>query len=576
MVPGPSRSDAAAALTSFAVVGTIGVLQAVVSPRFSFDAMEHLAIANSWAHGSGFVDPVQWFFLLDGTPPLPGTAVRAPAVSWLAALPLALGASVTGVVVLHAVWAGAVATGALLLARRWMRLPAALAAVSLLFLSATWQLVSRIVWTEVTGVAALLAVLASARGALRSVPGALACAGLTALAGLCRPQLSFLYLAVVVAATWEVGWRTAVRSAPLRAYAVGFPLLWLAVRGLVSVWTGLPLYAAYSATGQFLDDTELMAYGKHYPGRWAFVAAHTAEVVDAIARRSGQLLRTLCINDPYLYAGWLAPLAVLGGLVRRRDGVWEHRILCLCTLGFAAVVLLNYSAFDPKRYPLFVAVPGVLGGLAALDHWLRTRGPGSTWRARARIAWLLPVAALLVFAWTGGATTASQLHLSWTQLRRDGPARMARSNLGNAREIRAICRRVDPDSHVAVSYPLPWAFTFWCGNATTILPTDIGEPGVLERFLRERRPRYLVVWRTRPMRRLGRLPWLRLLGSTAKLSLYEVVDGRSLPSVWKAPPPVACAGEGAGCGLQPGDVAVWLPPAPGLRRRGAAPPHSPR
>jgi hypothetical protein len=353
--------EAAVAAALFAVVAGHGVLRSLVHPGFSPDAAEHLAIANSWVHGAGFVDPVVWFFFLDEGPPLPGPAVRAPVISVLAAAPLALGASITGVTVLHAVWSGLVA-----------------ALTLLLFLSKSWQLVTRIVWTEVSGVAALLAVVASARWVQRSVPGALVCCAATVLAGLTRPQMSALYLAVLVAAIWELGWRDALRRPPLLAYLVGFPLLWLAVRWVVEASTGLPLYAAYGGVGQFFSDKELMAYAKLYPGRGAFVTVHAAEILEIVGKRCVQLLRAVCFEPDFLYAGWLVPLAVGGGLVRRSDGVWEHRILALCTLGFTGVVIFNYSAFDAKRYPLFVAVPAVLGAFAALDHGLRVwgrRGP---------------------------------------------------------------------------------------------------------------------------------------------------------------------------------------------------------
>jgi hypothetical protein len=568
--------EAAVAAALFAVVAGHGVLRSLVHPGFSPDAAEHLAIANSWVHGAGFVDPVVWFFFLDEGPPLPGPAVRAPVISVLAAAPLALGASITGVTVLHAVWSGLVAALTLLLACRWMTLPAALGAALLLFLSKSWQLVTRIVWTEVSGVAALLAVVASARWVQRSVPGALVCCAATVLAGLTRPQMSALYLAVLVAAIWELGWRDALRRPPLLAYLVGFPLLWLAVRWVVEASTGLPLYAAYGGVGQFFSDKELMAYAKLYPGRGAFVTVHAAEILEIVGKRCVQLLRAVCFEPDFLYAGWLVPLAVGGGLVRRSDGVWEHRILALCTLGFTGVVIFNYSAFDAKRYPLFVAVPAVLGAFAALDHGLRVWGRRGTVRGRGWLPWLLPAAALLVFVGANGAATVAQAEISWKRLLRQGPFRMARSPVLNAGEIRAICPHVDRDAHVAVAYPFPWAFAFWCGNATSILPSDVLKPGVLGRFLRERRPRYIVVPKTGRLERLHRRRNLEWIGGTSSFQVYEVADARPRPEPWKAPPPPACAGEGPDCGLRRGDRAPWraatgrgqdrLPPAPHSER----------
>ena len=56
------------------------------------DAIEHLAIANAWVRGSGFVDPIQYNFYLADTAPLPAMAHRAPVVPALLTIPLLLGA----------------------------------------------------------------------------------------------------------------------------------------------------------------------------------------------------------------------------------------------------------------------------------------------------------------------------------------------------------------------------------------------------------------------------------------------------------------------------------------------------
>jgi len=59
--------------------------------QLSPDAVEHLAIAQSLVHGSGFVDPVQWSYYLPDGPPLPAFAIRSPAAPLLPEEPRACG-----------------------------------------------------------------------------------------------------------------------------------------------------------------------------------------------------------------------------------------------------------------------------------------------------------------------------------------------------------------------------------------------------------------------------------------------------------------------------------------------------
>ena len=87
------------------------------------DAGEHLLSAHQGLNGSGVVVPVQWHYYLDPPPPHPAIWSRAPLISLLAALPLALGASVSGVALLHAALAGGVAGGVVRFATRIMTLP---------------------------------------------------------------------------------------------------------------------------------------------------------------------------------------------------------------------------------------------------------------------------------------------------------------------------------------------------------------------------------------------------------------------------------------------------------------------
>ena len=102
----PARS---AAVHAAGVLGVVCIVAWLAVPStlsrwyLTQDAVEHLAIANAWVHGRGFVDPVQWTYFRTGVP-YPATALRAPVISILVAAPMALGATLATVMQLHALW----------------------------------------------------------------------------------------------------------------------------------------------------------------------------------------------------------------------------------------------------------------------------------------------------------------------------------------------------------------------------------------------------------------------------------------------------------------------------------------
>ena len=87
----PAASTLLIALCIAAIVATVTLPTALRGGFLTPDATEHLSIAHNWLEGAGFVDPVQWYYLLDQPPPIPATAARAPVVSLLAAIPLRMG-----------------------------------------------------------------------------------------------------------------------------------------------------------------------------------------------------------------------------------------------------------------------------------------------------------------------------------------------------------------------------------------------------------------------------------------------------------------------------------------------------
>jgi len=331
------------------------------------DAIEYLAVAHAWVHGAGFVDPVRWNFFLDARAPLPAFAVRAPALSVLVSLPLGLGAGVTGVGLFHALFASAVAGALVPVARRSMGTGSALATALVLGLSPAWLRASTMVLSEVTGVAALLLVIATARGVLRSVPGALLCAVATLLAWCARPNLLALFLAVAVAALVELGPRRALRHRPLLAYLVALALLSAATRIAVQQITGLAPYAGYGVASEIFSADEAFAFQKEYVGALAFAGTHAAAVIARSLEFGAWLVRELCLGARFHFVGWLLLPGLVHSFLRRGHGAFEQRIAALAGIGFAATSVAYFAAFDPWRYPIFAAVCALLAGMAWLD-----------------------------------------------------------------------------------------------------------------------------------------------------------------------------------------------------------------
>jgi hypothetical protein len=50
--------------------GFFAIVPAPVVGALTPDSIEHLAIAHSWVHGSGFVDPVKWNYYLPESVPM--------------------------------------------------------------------------------------------------------------------------------------------------------------------------------------------------------------------------------------------------------------------------------------------------------------------------------------------------------------------------------------------------------------------------------------------------------------------------------------------------------------------------
>lgn len=536
----PGLRLAACAAVALAT-GLLAVPRAPGALWLTRDAMEYVSIANAWVHGAGFVDPVQWLYQVREAPPLPAAAVRAPAVPALLALPLALGAGLAEIFVLCACWAALVAGAAVWVASGFMGLSAAMAVGLLLGTAPAWIAGAPLPMTEVTGVAAVLAVLATAGGVLRSPSAAALCAIATLAAWLARPNLGALSLAVVVAALWTGGPRRTLRSASLWTYAATFAVTLLLVRGGSALTSGVAIYAGYAS--EVLDYTQEGLYQRDSAPALDFVRTHADEVLGIVRLRLVQVCRALCVEPAYHRLGWLLPLALPVALLRRGPGALERRFCALAGAGLTLVVVGNYAFYDPRYL-----VPPLVLGLLCIGVLLDEGTRGLAQRLGARglprtAAWAAGVPLLLALLVTAAVlpTEVGSTLERWRAFRRDGAPDLLAIHARLAR----LCPFTEADARVVT--PDPWSMAFVCGNAALLLPEDLGDPSLRRRFVAEMRPRYFVSDGRRELAWLGSEPGFRRVAGPHRLALFEVGEGGAAVRPWTAPPPPVCAGRSPDC-----------------------------
>lgn len=546
-MPSERRTLRVAAVAVFALAALLCIPGTWARWWLTQDAVEHLAIAHAFASGAGFVDPVAWIHPSEGGVPYPALALRAPMISLLAAIPLASGATLGTTISLHALFASAVAGMLVVAARRCGAAPTTAFAAALVFATTpAWIGISLHVWTEATALLAWIGVLLTLRGAVRSIPGALACALATFAAALCRPNLIALALAVLVAGALEHADAPERRSrSPLFVYAGALAFAWLAYRAAVSALVGELPYARYSALFTAMTTADLWDYGRAHPARVAFLAEHAEALLDRALATLGDLIRVLCFERTYHGLGWLALPGFVAALHPRRGrqdaadaadadaGRLERRFAALSGVGLAAIAVL-YLDFDRTRFPVFTAAAASLCGFVWLERALARRASP---RRAILVAAALPLLLTLPQSLARVGTWGSLYRARGTQ-ERLWPEMDAR--------MRPLCRALEPGAVVASVDP--WTTHLWCGNASLMLPRDIEEPGILERFLAHERPGLLVASSDQGRLR-AETARLRRLSEQGGLVVYAVVGGIAAPRprTWRGPPPLACAGRTERC-----------------------------
>ncbi len=499
------------------------------------DAVEYLSIGWFWANGAGFVDPVQWVFVLDPAPVLPASAVRPPVVPFLFGLAFRLGATLWNVVQLHVLATAMVAGLVTLVARRMMGLSSAIGVGLLVGTAPAWSRLAPMPLTEVASVAIFLAVLGTTPRAVRSVGAAFLCAVLTVIAAFTRPNLMGMGLAVAVGMAWTLGPRDALRSRTVWIYLVTFVLLLGGVR-VVALWTtGLAPYAAQALLAGRWSATEALTYGFEAGEGSALWGERGARMLFLFVRRAGQLATSLFFSRSYLWVGWIALPGSLWCLFRRGSSV-TRRVCALAALGFSLTVALTFAAFDGQRYPILPAIVGALCGFAMLDDLVA--GTAMRWPRLRRGIGLVPLGLALVLAWPQPWTSLPRLHQrTWLGGSRDPPMVPP-----SQADLVGLCAGIPPDALVAAAYP--WAITLYCGNPSIRLPGGLTTGDTERRFLEERKPLYVVA--PRVQRYFASRPMLyRRNGRYGDLRLFRTTMPASDVNRWEVPPPLRCAGFSA-------------------------------
>jgi hypothetical protein len=499
------------------------------------DVVGYVSTARNWIEGRGFVDPVLYSYYLDGaSAPIPAIAVRPPIISILFSIPMKLGLGLVGIGILHAIWSVAIASSILLLARRFMSLPAATAAAIGVAGSHGWRSASNHLLTESTSVGALLLLFAIAPRCLRTRPGGVVLALVTLIAWLVRPNLGAFVAVVVAAAVIQWGFWGAFRSKPLWTYVLTFAFLQQACAFTLGAIFGYPPYAHYGVMAETLSMYDVLSYQAEYSGAMSFAAAHGSEITSNLLENIQDTFERFFLMPTFLYVGWVGLPGLAYVLIRRKKATFLSVLCGVGGVAFAAIAILTGWSFSGIRYPLLSAVCFWLCGMAACDwamNWLGTRRspPGS------RFLPALPLTVLLCAFFV--ATPSNQIRAIFTQPLNFDRARPQLQSGGKWNAIsRSLCQYI-PDDAIVTSTS-PWNLHYWCGNAGHLIPDDLTDLKWLHAYLDDIRPGYIIAKEEMYFSLFNDSPRLKLLEISGTVALYEVKHPGSDARRWDSPGPL--------------------------------------
>jgi hypothetical protein len=491
------------------------------------DAIEHLGIAHSWLAGAGFVDPVLYsYFLPEMAPPVPALLMRAPVVPVLLAAPLALGGGVQAALLAHALFAAAIGAAGVGVARRLAPGSAALVFGIGFCLSFPWILAVQMPLTEATSIGVLLAITVWAPRALRSVPAAVGFGALCAIAWLTRPNLAVAVPAFALAGAVVLGPRGALRSVPLWSAVLSFVVLQQGVSLGYRAATGFAPYAHYGVLLQTTSASEAFAYQKQYVGAFVWLSTHGQQVRAVLDWNAREVARLLFTLPDYHYVGWFMLPALFDAYQRRDERRFERLLLALTGLALLAVVVVGYGAIDPRRLLLPAALCFWLLAASWLAHSARRFGA----HPLASAAPAMLVLAIWLISPSAVGTGRWALR-SWNAYQQNG----TRTGLEKSFAL-PLCAALQRDAIVAS--PNPWELYLACGNAGQALPPDLESDALLNRYLDEQAPGYLIVPEG-VTARFEASPRLTRITTERGHVLFAVKDASPRTRPWVAPPALA-------------------------------------
>ncbi len=570
------RSSPIARATLLAAAGValgsflLALPRVVSNWHVSPDTIEFIGIANNWVHGRGWVDPVLYSTYLQGAlPPIHGLVMRPPVISLLMAPAIALGASLPGLQMLQGVVAALIAGMGVMLARRSVSLPSAVAFGIAISWSPSWLMYSSQVLSEPLAVGALLGLIAAAPGAAKSPSRAALLGLLCVVAWLTRPNLA-LVLVAFGAATALPGKRDELALRNLGIALAVFGTTAGALHLGVQAASGFGAFANYGLLLQSTHALESAAFQQDWAGFSTYLTANADRVWQTLTASYRELYAVWFQRPSQFFIGWLFLPACIYAF-RRHPGQLTSRAVALSGLGLLLVVLVFYGGPDPERLVLpagvcfWLLAVEMLEGLATQlrdrsERWTarrvdRTRGgisPGPFHLSRAVHALLAGLPLYLVLGAFGLSLSATQWfpesQSRWRSFRAVGPLPAG----GAYPEIpRSVCGVMDKDALVAASHP--WNLYLWCGNATLWLPPDLDSQTILHQYLDAKKPAYIVsnpgrhwppqIHRSELETLLGQSPKLERLSQKAGLAVYRVRYATPQTTRWDAPPAIARMGR---------------------------------
>ncbi|HEX2484896.1 MAG TPA: hypothetical protein VHQ66_06330 [Myxococcota bacterium] len=543
--PRPLSKPRAALAFGVVAAGTIALALPRVLAGWPLwrDSVEYAAMAWNLANGQGLVDPIQYSnYMRDLLPPLPGLAVRPVVLSVLLAVPLALGASLSELRLLHIVWGSLIGASGVWVARRSMAAPAAVAFAVAVGWSYVWVLATQQFMSEATASGFVLLAIALYPGFATSHARAVALGAAVFVGWLARPNLAVLAVAVPLATALHRGWRSVLRPGPCWSFLGA--LVGLVAATTLAHWaaTGLVPYAHYGVMFEVAEEDPFRRYQYEYRGWEAFLTESGPQIAAAVQDNLRQLVRELFDRDAYLHVGWLALPAFVHAFLRRRSDPQRMLAACSALLLLASAVMVTFG-FSSLRYPLPGAVATwyvVCAALGDLGAWLARGARAATARPVRALAGAAAAVPLLVV----GSLSAADNWWGWLQVaprQLNAVLQPRPAAPSNERKLRPLCRFIDP--HALVASDDPWDLYLACGNAGVKLPDDLDEAEWVERYLAEVPLGYVVLRDGPELRALRESPRLQRVVSRAGHDLFALTDRDPRSRPWTAPPRLTGAGS---------------------------------